>query len=373
MKSFEPNQRIVFFTVHAAFFVSHRLNLALEARNRGLDVLILYGEPASKEMTSFAVEALDTAGLSHKQLTFSSRSLGLRNLLIGYWQLVRELKQFRPTIVHSISSMPILLMLFASLKATRVRRIFAISGLGTIKSTRYFSVFQWLVALLTRSTDTFIFQNTEDRQAFSRGVFRAELISGSGVKKQYVELANKKRNVLFAARLMRSKGVEQFCKVAKRVKHADPTITFTIAGAADYDHSDAISIQELRAYEGFESVEYLGFHDDIDKLYKRASVVLYPSFYAEGLSKTLIEGAMAGCVILTYDRTGCREAVNKGVSGLLLATSATSSDFATTILDLLADSSQVRLFEMMLAANQHAINNFSIDSVTAKHMEIYGK
>ena len=44
------NKKIIFFINHVAFFVSHRLPLALEAINRGYDVELITGQPGSISM-----------------------------------------------------------------------------------------------------------------------------------------------------------------------------------------------------------------------------------------------------------------------------------------------------------------------------------
>lgn len=371
MKSFEARHRILFFTVHAAFFVSHRLNLAVEAKNRGAEVYVIYGIPASREMTEPALEKLQSAGIKHRELSFSSRSLSLLNLTYACLQLMFELIKFKPTIIHSISSMPVLLMLIASLPLTNCLRVFAVSGFGAVKSGWYFSVFRKLVRFLSRQADIFIFQNIEDKELFSNLSSAAELIPGSGVNQSCLDLTAKRRNVLFAARLMHAKGVEQFCKVAEAVREIDSSITFTLAGASDYDHPDAISKRQLLTFDGFESVEYVGFQTDMNALFSKASLVFYPSLYAEGLSKTLLEGAMASCVIVTYDRPGCREAVLGGESGILAPLTADTLDFAEIILNLLSPDSDELLTSMMVCANKYATDNFSVHAVTARHMEIY--
>ncbi len=53
--------------------------------------------------------------------------------------------------------------------------------------------------------------------------------------------------------------------------------------------------------------------------YRRLDAFLYLSSYGEGLAKTLLEAAACGLPIITTDRPGCREAVEDGVSGHLVA------------------------------------------------------
>ena len=50
----------------------------------------------------------------------------------------------------------------------------------------------------------------------------------------------------------------------------------------------------------------------------QSHVVCLPSTYGEGVPKILLEGAASARPIVTTDIAGCREAVNHGVSGLLV-------------------------------------------------------
>ena len=52
------NKKIIFFINHVAFFVSHRLPLALEAINRGYDVELITGQPGSISMEEEALVIL---------------------------------------------------------------------------------------------------------------------------------------------------------------------------------------------------------------------------------------------------------------------------------------------------------------------------
>ena len=49
----------------------------------------------------------------------------------------------------------------------------------------------------------------------------------------------------------------------------------------------------------------------------QADVVVLPSFYREGVPRSLLEAAAMGKPIVTTDAIGCREAVDHGVTGFL--------------------------------------------------------
>jgi glycosyltransferase involved in cell wall biosynthesis len=50
----------------------------------------------------------------------------------------------------------------------------------------------------------------------------------------------------------------------------------------------------------------------------KARIVCLPSFYGEGIPKSLLEAAAAGCAMVTTDAAGCREAVLPSVNSDLV-------------------------------------------------------
>ena len=53
-------------------------------------------------------------------------------------------------------------------------------------------------------------------------------------------------------------------------------------------------------------------------MYEMASCIVLPSYYPEGQSNVLLEGAASGRPLITTDHPGCREAVTDGITGYLV-------------------------------------------------------
>ena len=64
-------------------------------------------------------------------------------------------------------------------------------------------------------------------------------------------------------------------------------------------------------------VTYLGETDDVRPHIATATCVVLPSFYREGVPRTLLEAAAMGRPIITTDAVGCREVLENGMSGYL--------------------------------------------------------
>lgn len=91
-------------------------------------------------------------------------------------------------------------------------------------------------------------------------------------------------------------------------------------------------MDQLQAWEAEGCIEGLGHVVHITPLFREAVIVCLPS-YREGMPKALLEAAAAGCAVVTTDVSGCREAVEPGVTGDLVSV-RDSDDFAKALLIL---------------------------------------
>ena len=104
-----------------------------------------------------------------------------------------------------------------------------------------------------------------------------------------------------------------FVTFASIIKEKYPDSKFTYIGA--YDKSYAKDCELLKPYIEKGIVEYIPETDDVPSYVKKASIFVLPTYYREGIPKTLLEAtAMARPIITTYT-PGCKETVIDGVNG----------------------------------------------------------
>jgi glycosyltransferase involved in cell wall biosynthesis len=114
-------------------------------------------------------------------------------------------------------------------------------------------------------------------------------------------------------------------------------------------------------------VEWLGHVEDMTPLFREAAIVCLPS-YREGMPKSLLEAAAAGCAVVTTDVTGCREAVVPGVTGDLVPVSD-SDALAKAILSLVKDAQRRQAYGANGQERANAM--FSVASVVSQTVDIY--
>ncbi len=377
-------KRIAYVVNHAAFFVSHRLPVAVGAREAGFDVSLLTGRAGSKLMEQTAVMRLREKSVLHRRASFSSSGMNPLIELIGVLQLVWFVFRFKPDILHCASPKGVL---YGGL-AARICRVhglvLAISGMGYAytggndqRGVRAFvrGVYEVLAGFAFRHPNVrIIVQNLDDYQAvINKGMTQrstVSLIQGSGVDLSLFEgstSSDKSRIVLLPARMLRDKGIEEFVRAAKKIKHAAPDWRFVLAGTAGYDNPSSIDVAQLQAWQAEGFVEWLGHVYDIAPLFRESAIVCLPS-YREGMPKALLEAAAAGCAVVTTDVTGCREAVEPGVTGDLVPVS-NSDALAEVILSLIKDEPRRRAYGANAQVRARA--RFSLDSVISQTIKIY--
>ncbi len=375
---------IVFVINHAAFFVSHRLPLALSAREAGWQVHLLIGQPGSEMMEPPAEKELVRHGISYRRLAF--RTVGINPFweAVGLIQLMWHIARIRPSIVHTASPKGGLYGGLACRFLGVPGLVMAVTGMGFLFTgdarglkAAVKRVYSGLLRWVYRHPNlTVIVQNQDDEQTLVRsGMVRADrvmLIPGSGVRLSDFSVerpAVPQRLVVLPARMLRDKGVEEFVAAARLLKQNGCDWRFALVGTADYANPTSIPESQIKAWEKDRIIEWWGHCENMPLVYAQADIVCLPS-YREGMPKCLLEAAAAGCAVVTCDVTGCREAVIPGQTGDLVP-ARNAAALADVLMKLIADSERRLLYGK--AGRQLAARRFGIEAVLATTLSIYGK
>lgn len=123
----------------------------------------------------------------------------------------------------------------------------------------------------------------------------------------------------FIGRVLWEKGYDEFSQAARIVKQKYPTIQFEVWGALDDAYPKSVSKQRVQQDEKDGVLIYKGFVSDMMKVYERKGmVVTLPSYYGEGMNRSLMEACAVGKPIITTDIAGCRELVEHGKNGYIV-------------------------------------------------------
>jgi len=370
----EPSlSRCILFIVNdSAFFVSHRLPVAVAAKNAGYDVTVAtaMGE---------RVDEITKAGIDFVAIPLNRGSLNVLaelRLIMAIASLYRSVK---PDIVHLVTIKPVLYGGITARLFQVPAVVYAISGMGYLFTNERGGIVRKLVEFLYRIAlkhrrGTVIVQNDSDRatlQEIHALPFGHDLlIPGSGVDlKRFVPtpLNINESIVVLPARMLWDKGVGEFVAAAKMLKHRGVPARFVLVGEYDADNPAAIDRQQLQAWQDEGVIEWWGYRPDMPEVLSMASLVVLPS-YREGLPKTLAEAAAAGRAIITSDAPGCRDVVEPNKNGVLVPIRDAES-LADAIQRLLSDKN--RLIAMGNESRRIAEAKFSLEKIIDMHMSIY--
>ena len=148
---------------------------------------------------------------------------------------------------------------------------------------------------------------------------------GSGVdliRFQPPERANLKKNegvsFLFAARLLKEKGVYTYIDAARIVKNLFPETKFYIMGKVlPKDDRSSILKSELDTWAIEGVINYLGEKKDGRSHIAMCDCVVLPTYYPEGTPRIILESMALSVPVICTDVPGCRDVVKNGQNGFL--------------------------------------------------------
>jgi len=117
------------------------------------------------------------------------------------------------------------------------------------------------------------------------------------------------------------------------------------------------------------AVAWWGWHDDMPAVIEKAHVICLPS-YLEGMPTILLEAAACGRPVITADVPGCREAVQPGITGLLVP--AREAGALAEAMRTLIQAPELRR-RMGRAGREMVEREFSSESVIAATLAVYRK
>lgn len=373
-----PRRRVLYVVNVSWFFLSHRLRLAVAARDAGYEVHV-----ATRVTTSADAERIRAAGLLLHDAPIGRADTGPVYDLRSFCYLLGLFRHLRPDLVHLVTMKPVVYGGIAA-RLTRVPGVIvAIAGLGTgfaagggRRAVRRAVLGTLLRLAIRRKGSRVIFQNREDLgHLVDRGIVAASaatLIPGSGVDPdefRCIDPPPPPLRVVLPARMLRDKGILVFVAAARQLATAFPGARFLLAGDVDPANPASLTRAELESIARDGTVEWLGQVADMPALLASCHVVCLPTWYGEGVPKALIEGAAAGRPLVTTDIPGCRDICADGVNGYLVPPRDPTA-LATALRRLLEDDA---LRESMgRAGRERALCRFGIDAVLEATLALYG-
>jgi glycosyltransferase involved in cell wall biosynthesis len=316
------------------------------------------------------------------------------NSILGLARIIRRIK---PDIVQNFHTKPNIYAPLAAKLARVPLTVSTVTGLGYTfvdrpgirsKIGRLLNLGMYSIA--NRVASQVVFQNPDDMKLLrsnrglpgNKGTF---IPGGSGVDvteyqpnsrtspeslqlRSTLGISEDAFVVMFVGRFQFDKGVVEFVEAARTLKQKRRDVTFVMVGAPDPGNKRSVPESTLTEWKSQDDVIFTGRREDVPALMAMANVIATPTFYREGLPRTLLEAAATGLPLIGTDMPGVREAISTGINGILIPT-RDSAALAHAVEELADDP--VKSAAYGAASLERAQNQFDHRRVIGAYLELY--
>ena len=357
------------------FFLSHRLPIGMAAKDAGYDVTVVC------EDTGVSGEIRE-AGLKTINLPINKAGTNIKDELKTLIFLYKLFRREKPDIVHLVGLKTILWGSIACRFAGVKAMVSAVSGLGVLfdevhaHSFLTRSILKVLKFTHNKKQLVVIFQNRDDMDIFLNAHIMKEeqcvFTNGSGINLQNYdytpEVTDGLIKVIFTARMVEDKGTMVLIDAANRLESEyRGKVEFLLCGGLD-TNPNGITKEVLESRCDGDYIQWLGHRKDVLELLKQSHIMAFPSWYREGLPKSIIEAEAIGRPVITTDSVGCRDTVVDGKNGFIIP--VRDAEALAAALKKLIDNPEMRQ-EMGRCAREFAVSKFDIKDVVKVHLDTY--
>lgn len=357
------------------FFLSHRLPIGVTAKDAGYDVTIV------SEDTGVS-DKIREAGLKTINLPINKAGTNIKDEIKTFFFLYKLFRREKPDIVHLVGLKTMLWGSLACRLAGVKAMVSAVCGLGVLFDEEHAhsfmtrSILKVLRVTHRKKRLSVIFQNNDDKAIFLNAKIMKEeqcaFTNGSGINLQNYDYTPEPTDglirIIFTARMVEDKGTLILIDAAKKLEaEYKGKVQFLLCGGLD-TNPNGITKEMLESRCDGEYIQWLGHRKDVLELLKQSHIMAFPSWYREGLPKSVIEAEAIGRPVVTTDSVGCRDTVVDGKNGYMIPIK--DSDALAMALKKLIDNPELRQ-TMGKNAREFAVKRFDIKDVVKVHIDVY--
>jgi glycosyltransferase involved in cell wall biosynthesis len=324
------------------------------------------------------------AGLKTINLPINKTGTNIKEEFVTFLFLYKLFRREKPDIVHLVGLKTMLWGSLACRLAGVKAMVSAVCGLGVLFDEEHAhsfttrSILKVLRVTHKKKRLAVIFQNNDDKSIFQNAKIMKEeqcaFTNGSGINLQNYdytpEPANGLIKIIFTARMVEDKGILILIDAAKKLEaEYKGKVQFLLCGGLD-TNPNGITKELLESRCDGKYIQWLGHRKDVLELLKQSHIMAFPSWYREGLPKSVIEAEAIGRPVVTTDSVGCRDTVVDGKNGYMIPIK--DSDALASALKRLIDNPELRQ-TMGKNAREFAVSKFDINDVVKVHLDVYEK
>lgn len=319
------SSRFAILTSQAFSIANFRGALISELVKRGITVFALapdYDDASRRAVTSLGAIPLDSP--------MTRAGMNPLHDILDFARLAVQLRRLRIDVLLAYFIKPVIYGMPAARLAGVPNRYAMIEGAGYVfGSGERMSISRRILRAVVRrlyrislSQAVRVFMlNRDDQKQFVEermvGKEKVKLLDGIGLdldRYQMMPPVLRPTCFILVARLLREKGVYHYINAARRAKALHPEIRVLLLGSVDVNPS-SVTAKEIESWVSEGLIEHPGHVADVRPWLAQASVFVLPSYYREGLPRSIQEAMAMGRPIITTDWVGCKETVEEGING----------------------------------------------------------
>ena len=372
-------KKILLLANSSWYIYNFRLPLIQKIRDNGYNLVIV----APKDKYSKLIEA---NGFRIIYWNLSRSSINPIIEFISIFKLFFIIKKINPKLIHNFTIKACIYGTIVSKFYKNIYVINTITGLGhlfiskRIETVILRNFIKPIYKIIFRSKRLFfIFQNLSDENYLKKfglsNPGKSVLIKGSGVDTNYFKTSKKIHHkefnnpvkLLFPSRIIREKGFSELLVAFKALINQGKKLQLLIAGEIDKGNKSTFLKKEIEFLKIDKNITLLGHVNNMKDLYEEIDIVVLPS-WREGLSRALIEAASMQKAIITTDVPGCKDIIDKGISGILVPP---RNSKAIELAIVLLINNQKLALKMGLNARNKVIKEFEVNLINKQTIKQY--
>ncbi len=306
--------------------------------------------------------------------------------------LKMHFEQANYDILHTFRPQPNLLGAFALKRSLKTKLVCHVTGLGILfsgggwkkKVLRFVNL--KLYQLAFRKAISVVVQNPDDYQDLSEGIkglkSKLSLIKGSGVNpdlyhpdvigeadqiklKQQFQLSKQDFVITFVSRLLWQKGVREIVEAAQIIHQKYSNVIFLMVGYFDEGNPTSVDQLYVDQHNNKHGLKFVGKRNDVKEILSISDLYIFPSYYREGIPRSILEAMSMALPIVTTNSPGCNLTVDNEKNGFLIPT---KDSFALVNAISLVLDKKTKAKKFGLASREKLKSEFS-DEIVFKEME----
>ncbi len=271
---------------------------------------------------------LNLIGVEYHEVNFDRDRFDFMSLFISFSAIFKIFNDFKPDACLAYFLKPIFISSCLKL-FFKFHLVSLVEGLGfSFMKPKYspLRIFaKYIVRFCVLVSEKVIFLNLNDKDEISSGSKigddkKISILPGIGVDLNYYKFSPMPRGeikFLFLSRLLKAKGIEEFCNAAAQAKTEGLNASFFVYGQID-DSSLGVPAEALRKLDSDGIINYGGTVHDVRNVLKESHVLVLPTYYREGLPRCIQEAMAVGRPVITTNSSGCHDIIKNEVNGIII-------------------------------------------------------